>query len=60
MSTTETALTAHLVRTSDDGSDQRILDTANEMLRTRFGIIHTTIQIETEACDVNCVGTDRV
>ncbi len=60
MSTTETALTAHLVRTTDDGNDQRILDTANEMLRTRFGIIHTTIQIEAEACDVNCVGTDHV
>lgn len=60
MSTTETALTAHLVRTTDDGNDQRILDSANEMLRTRFGIIHTTIQIETEACNVNCVGADRV
>ncbi|BCI67325.1 hypothetical protein AAJCM20276_19490 [Acetobacter aceti] len=60
MSTTETALTAHLVRTTDDGNDQRILDTANEMLCTRFGIIHTTIQIETEACNVNCVGADRV
>lgn len=58
MSTTETALTAHLVRTTDgttDSNDQ-ILDAANQMLRTRFGIVHTTIQIETVACDVSCTG----
>ncbi|MFT8804029.1 MAG: cation diffusion facilitator family transporter [Acetobacter aceti] len=58
MSTTETALTAHLVRTTDGttGSNDQILDAANQMLRTRFGIVHTTIQIETVACDVSCTG----
>ena len=58
MSTTETALTAHLVRTTDGttGSNDQVLEVANKMLRTRFGIVHTTIQIETVACDVSCAG----
>lgn len=43
-STTETALTAHLVRPG--GSDDAFLATALAAIRDRFGIEHVTIQIE--------------
>ena len=45
MSTTEVAMTVHLVRpgaTLDDG----LLVDANEQFRVRFGIAHATIQVE--------------
>ena len=45
MSTTETALTAHLVRPGaslDDG----MLATASDELAKRFGIDHATLQVE--------------
>ena len=45
MSTTETALTAHLVAPGAGLDDQRLLETC-EMLRTRFRIGHCTIQLE--------------
>jgi cobalt-zinc-cadmium efflux system protein len=45
MSTTETALTAHLVR--DGGTDDGLLHDASEELRQRFGIGHATLQVET-------------
>ncbi|NHN83715.1 cation diffusion facilitator family transporter [Acetobacter musti] len=55
MSTTETALTVHLVRSGTDGSDNdRILEAAGETLRSRFGIIHPTLQIELSRCDTGC------
>jgi cobalt-zinc-cadmium efflux system protein len=47
LSTTETALTAHLVCSGASG-DNRLHDLATE-LRDRFGIGHATLQIETDA-----------
>ncbi len=52
MSTTETALTAHLVRPGG-GLDDALLADACRELRARFGIDHATIQIE--AGDDACV-----
>lgn len=46
MSTTETALTVHLVMPNGHPSDRFIAEVANE-LRERFGIGHATIQVET-------------
>lgn len=45
LSTTETALTAHLVRPGSELDDELLHD-ACEALRTRFGIGHATIQVE--------------
>ena len=45
MSTTETALTAHLVRPGG-GLDDALLDAAAETLSRRFGIAHATFQVE--------------
>ena len=45
MSTTETALTAHLVRPGG-GLDDALLDCAAEALHARFGIAHATFQVE--------------
>ena len=45
MSTKETALTAHLVK-SDARDDDGILEKAGKELHDRFGIAHTTIQWE--------------
>ncbi|MFO1120461.1 MAG: cation diffusion facilitator family transporter [Rhodospirillales bacterium] len=45
MSTTETALTAHLVRPGT-GTDDDWLADVSETLRSRFGIPHATLQIE--------------
>jgi cobalt-zinc-cadmium efflux system protein len=44
LSTTETALTAHLVL--PEGSSDRLIDAAREMLHHRFHIEHCTLQIE--------------
>jgi len=44
MSTNETALTAHLVR--PDGFNDAFLHGVCEELARRFGIQHTTLQIE--------------
>ncbi|WP_232629562.1 cation diffusion facilitator family transporter [Methylobacterium sp. Leaf118] len=46
MSTTESALTAHLVLAQAPG-DGFLRDSA-DLLRTRFGIAHTTLQVELE------------
>jgi cobalt-zinc-cadmium efflux system protein len=46
MSTTETALTVHLVRPRTEMDDQFLAETADE-LEHRFSIHHATIQIET-------------
>ena len=45
MSTTDVALTAHLVHPAI-GDDDALLRTAAETLRARFGIVHPTLQIE--------------
>ena len=45
MSTTDVALTVHLVRPCGGGEDA-LLATATEQLRSRFGIAHATIQLE--------------
>ncbi|SEC89708.1 cobalt-zinc-cadmium efflux system protein [Rhizobiales bacterium GAS188] len=45
MSTTETALTAHLVR-EEAGSDDKFLAEARDGLRSSFSIAHVTLQIE--------------
>jgi cobalt-zinc-cadmium efflux system protein len=45
MSTTDVALTAHLVRPCPGGEDA-LLAAATEQLRARFGISHATIQLE--------------
>jgi cobalt-zinc-cadmium efflux system protein len=52
LSTTETALTAHLV-CADDGTRQRLHDLSTE-LHDRFGIGHSTLQIETDADAALC------
>jgi cobalt-zinc-cadmium efflux system protein len=45
LSTTETALTAHLVR-PEAGTDDAFLTTLARELRARFGIGHATLQVE--------------
>ena len=45
MSTTDVALTAHLVRPCGGGEDALLAEVATQ-LRTRFGIAHATIQLE--------------
>jgi len=55
MSTTQTALTVHVVMADEiAGRDPRAFA---EELKTRFGIQHSTIQIETAtaACALSCV-----
>jgi cobalt-zinc-cadmium efflux system protein len=52
MSTTETALTAHLVR-PEAGLDDNLLRRACEELKSRFLVHHTTLQIEAgHPCDL--------
>lgn len=55
MSTTETALTAHLVMPQRPASDAFLHEVAAS-LRTRFGVNHATIQIESgeTACAPSC------
>ncbi len=50
MSTTEVALTAHVVRPQIAGDDDFLSETAHA-LEHRFGIHHSTIQIERGECD---------
>jgi cobalt-zinc-cadmium efflux system protein len=47
LSTTETALTAHLVRA--EAADRAFLDAARDGLKKRFGIGHATLQVEIDA-----------
>jgi cobalt-zinc-cadmium efflux system protein len=53
VSTTETALTAHLVRAAlvDDSS---LLAAAQHELEERFGILHATLQLESAAAGCQC------
>jgi cobalt-zinc-cadmium efflux system protein len=53
MSTTETALTAHLVLREASGSDALISRACRE-LHDEFGIEHATLQIETGDCAYPC------
>lgn len=52
MSTTETALTAHLVMPGGHAGDALLRQIGRD-LRERFGIDHTTVQIE-QAADAHC------
>jgi len=53
MSTTETALTAHLVR-EDHSGDADLLQRITQELHERFNIGHATVQLETPATAGNC------
>jgi cobalt-zinc-cadmium efflux system protein len=53
MSTTETALTAYLVK-QDDRIDDAPLDRIQHELHDRFGIEHITVQFECGDCDHSC------
>jgi cobalt-zinc-cadmium efflux system protein len=57
MSTSETAMTAHLVMPDGRGQDAFLMTVA-EAMRDRFGIGHSTIQIEQDAvaCTLGCEG----
>ncbi len=52
LSTTETALTAHLVR--DAGDDAALIRSACDAMRQRFGIGHVTLQLETAELAESC------
>jgi cobalt-zinc-cadmium efflux system protein len=52
-STSEVSLTVHLVAINAANRDQ-LLDAAHDLLRTRFGIAHATIQIEGPAAGETC------
>jgi cobalt-zinc-cadmium efflux system protein len=56
MSTTQAALTAHLVM--PDGSDDQFISTLQTELKEKFSIEHTTFQIENknlqQSCGNNC------
>nr|WP_059024660.1 cation diffusion facilitator family transporter [Acetobacter ghanensis] len=57
ISTTETALTVHLVRSAgqmDGENDARLLDTLVTTLRKQFGIAHPTLQMETQEYGPTC------
>ena len=53
MSTTENAVTAHLV-VPDHDRRQHVLDQARELLHDRFHLSHATIQIDGNA-DEDCI-----
>tara|TARA_R110002096_G_scaffold247455_3_gene439831 strand:+ start:87 stop:971 length:885 start_codon:yes stop_codon:yes gene_type:complete len=53
MSTTQVALTAHLLRASSDIDDE-LLHQAAQQLKEKFGIHHSTIQVENGHCELQC------
>ena len=54
LSTTETAMTAHILRPQNGDADG-FLRTASEGLETRFRICHATLQVETDdTCRLTC------
>ena len=59
MSTTETALTVHLVCDGGHAGDAFLMDTAHE-LEHRFGIRHATIQVETGERDCRLAPTSVI
>ena len=58
MSTTQTALTAHLVRPGANLDDRLLHDTAQELAR-RFGIGHSTLQVEAGRAEPACQLADE-
>jgi cobalt-zinc-cadmium efflux system protein len=54
MSTTEIALTAHLVK-PDGELDDPLLDRIQQELHDRFGIEHITVQLECGTCERSCL-----
>ncbi|PZA10841.1 cation transporter [Rhodopseudomonas palustris] len=59
MSTTEVALTCHLVMPGGSPGDPFLVDLAHE-LQDDFGIAHTTVQIETDPNTVCALAPDHV
>jgi cobalt-zinc-cadmium efflux system protein len=59
MSTTETALTCHLVMPSGHPGDAFLIQTAHE-LHHRFAIGHVTLQTETSRAGVCALAPDEV
>lgn len=59
MSTTETALTAHLVMTDGHPGDSFLIATADG-LKHRFGIVHATLQIETDPATACALAPNHV
>ncbi len=59
MSTTETALTAHLIRTDPAGDEALLRDAAHE-LHERFNIAHPTLQLETPTLNCKLAPADKV
>lgn len=59
MSTTETALTCHLVMPRGHPGDAFLVEAAHS-LRTRFGIQHATLQIECDDAGVCALAPDHV
>ncbi len=59
MSTTETALTAHLVRPHEAADDAFLLSVSRQ-LHDRFGIEHTTLQLERSGVDCEQAPSDVV
>ena len=53
MSTTQVALTAHLLRKTSKIDDDFLHNAAQE-LKTKYGVHHSTIQVENGHCDLQC------
>lgn len=53
LSTTDTALTVHLVRPGTS-ADDALITTVTRELHERFGINHATFQMESDSCDHPC------
>jgi len=58
MSTTEIALTAHLVK-PDGRLDDPLIDQIQHELHDRFGIEHMTVQLECGTCDRTCLQVSK-
>jgi cobalt-zinc-cadmium efflux system protein len=59
LSTTETALTAHLVMPGGHPGDAALMDACAE-LRDRFGIGHATLQVEVDEATACALAPDAV
>ena len=59
MSTTENALTCHLVMPEDDSGDAFLNDLCNDLAH-RFKITHTTVQIEVDPHIACALAPDEV
>ena len=53
MSTTQVALTAHIIRNVNNIDDDFIHKTSKD-LKEKFGIHHSTIQVENGHCELEC------